>query len=70
MPDVHVELNPIKVVRHRLRQERKRKAAMEAKNAERREKGVDLPIGGRSLKKTQAEIDSEVGRILDVLAGE
>ncbi len=64
---VQVELNHIKVVRHRWRQEQKRKAAMEAKNAERRAKGLNLPVGGRSAKKNQTEVDAEVKRLLDLL---
>lgn len=58
---VPVELNHVKVVRHRWRLEQKRKAKEKLT--------LDLPVGGRKLKKTEAEIDAEVDRDLEALGG-
>lgn len=56
---VHVELNHIKVVRHRWRQEQKRRVKEKLK--------LDLPVGGRPTKKSEAEIEADVDRMLDLL---
>lgn len=57
---VQVELNHVKVVRHRWRQEQNRKAMEKL--------SLELPVGGRSPKKTEVEIEAEVDRMLDALS--